>query len=87
MKRESCNVAYVDRFAVQLKDGATDTVDAPDTALKGLGLVDDVEARGDACEACRSSKLRIGRIHENIMLVCSQGVESGRITGGGHFVR
>lgn len=87
MKKESCDVGTEDKFMLQLRDGSSDIADAPDIVLEGFESAVDVEVTGDPLAAWIPSELSIERNHRDFMLVTTQGVESGRITDVGHFVR
>lgn len=80
--RAFCNVEFA---AVQFKDGTDDIIEAPDTTLEGFQTVEDAEVRGDPRAACNPSKLITGSSSTSFILISTYGVESGRITGVGHF--
>lgn len=75
----------VDTFSVHVNDAAADIVDAPSTTVDGFGPVEDTGVTGHPRAAGSPSKLRIESTHCTFMLVSSYGVESGKITGVGHF--
>ena len=72
-------------FAVHRKDGASDNVDLRGAGFEEAEIDEDAEVRGDPCTARTPRKLMATNSHRKSIFLSTCGVESGGITGLGHF--